>query len=396
MVSNRLNEMQASPIRRLNPYAAEARNKGKKIYGLNIGQPDVKTPDEYIDAIANFDEEVLAYTDSKGIPELVDAFATYYSENNINYSTDDIIVTNGGSEAILFTFLATCDPGDNVLIPEPYYTNYNSLAQIAQIEIVPITTTPENDFDLPGKEEITKLINSKTKAIMMTNPSNPTGKVYSNEEVDLIKDIALENDLFIIADEVYREFVYDGLEYTSFGSIEEIENNVVMTDSISKRYSACGARVGCIASKNKDFMAHMLKLAQSRLSVATLEQVGAASLINVDKDYFKEVNDEYKRRRDVVYSSLQEMDGVICNWPRGAFYVMAKLPVDDAEKFAIWLLTDFDIDNETVLVTPAENFYATEGMGKNEIRLSYCINVESLKKAMNILSEALKVYPGRI
>ncbi|NLL81698.1 MAG: pyridoxal phosphate-dependent aminotransferase [Tissierellia bacterium] len=395
MLSNRIKELEASPIRRLNPYAAEARKNGKKIYPLNIGQPDIKTPNEYKSAIENYEEKVLSYADSKGIPELINSFVEYYEKHNMNFTKDDIIITNGGSEALLFAFLALFDLGDNVLMPEPYYANYNSFMHIAGVNVTPITTKAEDDFALPSKEDILKLVTPKTKAILITNPSNPTGKVYSKEEIYLIKEVALEKNLYIIADEVYREFVYDGLEFTSFAHIEEINDNVVIIDSISKRYSACGSRIGCIASKNKELMANMLKLAQSRLSVATLEQIGAANLVNVDENYLKEVNDEYRNRRDVLYNSLQKMNGVICNNPQGAFYVIAKLPVKDAEKFAIWLLTDFHINNETVLITPAESFYATEGLGRDEVRISYCTNVEALTKAMYLLEEALKVYPDK-
>ena len=395
MLSNRINELKASPIRRLYPYAVEAKNNGKTIIPLNIGQPDIKTPNEYKTAIENFNDEVLSYADSKGIPVLIDSFVDYYNKHNMNFSKDDIVITNGGSEALLFSFLALLDHGDSILMPEPYYANYNSFARIAGINVIPITTKAEDDFALPHKEDILKLITPKTKAVLITNPSNPTGKVYTKEEINLIKDVALEKGLYIIADEVYREFIYDDLEFTSFAHIKGIENNVVIIDSISKRYSACGSRIGCVASKNKEIMANMLKLAQSRLSVATLEQIGAANLVNVDDNYLKEVNDEYCIRRNVLYKALQEMDGVICNNPQGAFYVIAKLPVKDAEKFAIWLLQDFDINNETILITPAEDLCATEGLGKDEVRISYCINIESLKKAMCLLDEALKVYPDK-
>ncbi|WFA09136.1 pyridoxal phosphate-dependent aminotransferase [Tissierella sp. Yu-01] len=395
MLSQRINKIQASPIRKLYPYAEEALNRGIVVYPLNIGQPDIKTPEEYLSAICNFDEEVISYANSKGIPQLINSFVKYYNNYEINFNSDDIIITNGGSEALLFTMLTLCDVGDEILIPEPYYSNYNSLAHIAGINIVPITTNAESGFSLPEKSAILNLVTSKTKAILITNPSNPTGKVYLKDEINLIREIALEKNLFIIADEVYKEFVYDGLEYISFAHFKDIEDRVIIPDSISKRYSACGARIGCIASKNKEIMKSMLKLAQSRLAVATLEQVGAANLINVPDSYMEEVKTEYCNRRDLVFNALQEMDGVICKKPSGAFYIVAKLPVVDAEKFAIWLLREFNVDNETILITPAENFYATDGLGRDEIRISYSINIESLKKAMNILKEALKVYPNK-
>ena len=394
--SQRIKNMQASPIRKLIPIADQVRDKGKKVYTLNIGQPDIKTPKEYFDAINNFKGEVLSYANSHGIPELLSAFVEYFKKHNINFSQDNIIITTGGSEALLFSLIALFDYGDDVLIPEPFYTNYNGFAQMVGVNVIPITTTSETGFSLPSKSDILKLITPKTKGILLSNPGNPTGKVYSKEEIHLLKDIALENNLYIISDEVYKEFVYDGLKFMSFADIKEIEDRVVIIDSISKRYSSCGARIGCIASKNQEIMAQVLKLAQGRLSVATLEQIGAASLVNVAASYIDEVKKNYSQRRDVVYNALQEMEGVVCKKPLGAFYVIAKLPVLDAEKFVIWLLKEFDIDNETVLLTPAENFYATKGLGKDEVRISYCLNINDLTKAMNIVKEALKVYPDKI
>jgi aspartate aminotransferase len=285
-----------------------------------------------------------------------------------------------------------CDYGDEILIPEPFYTNYNGFSTSAGVKVVPITTKAENGFDLPSKSEIEELITGKTKAILLSNPSNPTGKVYTEEEMNLIKEVAVENDIYIIADEVYREFVYDGLEYKSFAQLPEIEDRVILTDSISKRYSACGARIGCVASKNKKVTKEVLKLCQSRLCVATIEQVGAAGLIEVSKDYMKEAFIEYDKRRNIVFDALQDMEGVICKKPKGAFYITAKLPVENAEDFVRWLLTDYDIDNETVMFAPAEGFYATEGMGRDEIRISYVLKEEDLKKAMNILKQGLIDY----
>jgi aspartate aminotransferase len=391
-VSERIKSMQESPIRKLVPLSEEAKLKGKKVYHLNIGQPDIKTPDEFFQKVKNFDEEVLSYAFSQGIPELIDSFIQYYKSYGIEFEKDDILVTNGGSEAILFSLIAVCDYGDEILIPEPFYTNYNGFSTSAGVKVVPITTKAENGFDLPSKSEIEELITGKTKAILLSNPSNPTGKVYTEEEMNLIKEVAVENDIYIIADEVYREFVYDGLEYKSFAQLPEIEDRVILTDSISKRYSACGARIGCVASKNKKVTKEVLKLCQSRLCVATIEQVGAAGLIEVSKDYMKEAFIEYDKRRNIVFDALQDMEGVICKKPKGAFYITAKLPVENAEDFVRWLLTDYDIDNETVMFAPAEGFYATEGMGRDEIRISYVLKEEDLKKAMNILKQGLIEY----
>jgi aspartate aminotransferase len=394
--SERIQAMQASPIRKLIPYADEARKRGIKVYPLNIGQPDIKTPKEYFEAVCNFNNEVLAYANSHGIPELLNSFSEYYKSHEIDFNIDDIIITNGGSEALLFAFIAICDQGDEILIPEPFYTNYNGFAQMVGVKVIPITTKAEDGFNLPEKSEILKLITPKTKAILLSNPGNPTGKVYSKEEIELVKDIALENGLFVISDEVYKEFIYDGLEFSSFAHQVEIKDQVIIVDSISKRYSACGARIGCIASKNRELMAQVMKLAQGRLSVSTLDQVGAASLNRVSASYMEDVKKEYWKRRDVVFNALQEIDGVICKKPLGAFYVIAKLPVKDAEDYVKWLLSDFNMDNETVLLTPAENFYATPGLGRDEVRISYCLNIESLMKAMNIVKESLRVYPGRV
>lgn len=390
--SARIQSMQASPIRKLTPIATEAKKAGKKVYHLNIGQPDIPTPREFFDAVKNFDEKVLAYAVSEGIPELRESFSKYYKKCNIDFEPEDILVTNGGSEALLFTLLAVCDNGDEVLVPEPFYTNYNGFGAEAGIKRVPITTKAEDGFHLPSKEDIEKLITDKTRAILISNPSNPTGTVYTTDELNMLRDIVKEHDLYIIADEVYREFIYDGLDYKSFAQFDDLKDRVVITDSISKRYSACGARIGCIASKNKDLIAQILKLCQSRLCVPTIEQIGAAALVDVQSEYFESVAGEYKRRRDIVYNALSKMEGVICEKPHGAFYVVVKLPVENAEDFVVWMLKDFDIDNETVMMAPAEGFYATEGLGRDEVRISYCLNEESLEKAMKILDKGLKVY----
>lgn len=393
--SQRITTMQASPVRRLVPYAQAAKNKGKKVYHLNIGQPDIKTPKSFFTAVKNFDEEVLEYALSQGIPELIDAIRNYYTTYNMNFEKDEILITNGGSEALMFAFIAVADPGDEVLAPEPFYTNYNGFAEAVNVKVAPVTTKAENGFHLPSKEEIVSRVKPNTKAILLSNPGNPTGVVYTKEEVEMVAQIAIEHNLFIIADEVYREFVYDGLEYTSFGNIKSVEDRVIIVDSVSKRYSACGARIGSLACKNKELMAQILKLCQGRLCVPTLEQVGAVELYKTPNSYLEEVNQEYKKRRDVVFSALKEIDGIVCEEPKGAFYVVVKMPVDNAEKFIIWMLEEFDHEGETVMMSPAEGFYATPNMGIDEARIAYILKEEDLKRSMEILKIGLEKYPGR-
>lgn len=394
--SKRVTGMQSSPIRKLVPYAEAAKAEGKKIYHLNIGQPDIKTPSGFLDSIKKFAEDVIAYSTSHGSYELIDAMIGYYKGYNMNFERKNIIVTNGGSEALSFAFMAICDPEDEILVPEPFYANYNAFGSSVSVKMLPITTKAEKGFHLPPKEEILKKITSRTKGILLSNPGNPTGVIYTSEEMEMIADIAMEKELFIIADEVYREFVYDGLKYTSFGNIVRVEDRVIIVDSISKRYSACGARIGCIISKNDELMAQVMKLAQGRLCVPTLEQVGAVELYKTPASYLEEVNREYQSRRDILYSKLREMPGVICDEPKGAFYVVAKLPVDDAEKFVIWMLQEFHVNKETVMMAPAEGFYATPGLGRDEVRLAYVLKKEDLAKAMDILKVGLEAYPGRI
>ena len=390
--SERLSSMQESPIRKLAPFATAAKAEGVKVYHLNIGQPDIITPKGFFDKVKSFDNKVLEYAGSQGIPELIEAIRKYYTTYNMDFAKEDIIITNGGSEALLFSFMAVCDPGDNILVPEPFYTNYNGFSQCLNIKVKSVTTRAEEGFHLPSKEEIIAKIDDKTSAILVVNPGNPTGCVYTKEEVQMLADIAKEKDLWLIADEVYREFVYEGLEYTSFGNIKEVEDRVVIIDSVSKRYSACGARIGSIACKNKKFMAEVMKVCQGRLCVATLEQVGAAALYETPTSYFKEVNDEYRRRRDTLYDELMKAEGVICEKPMGAFYIVAKLPVENAEDFVAWTLKEFRRDGETVMCTPAEGFYSTPGLGKNEVRLAYVLKEEDLKRAGQLLREALEEY----
>ena len=390
-ISNRIQSVPSSTIMELLTFAAKAKKSGKKVYHLNIGQPDIKTPDGFFKAVKEFDGAVLEYSLSEGLPELIDAIKNYYKNYNINFENDEILITNGGSEALLFTMLSICDEGDNILVPEPFYSNYDNFAKAVGVTINPITTLAENGFHLPSKEEIVSKINSKTKAILFSNPGNPTGVVYTKKEIEMICDIAIENNLWIIADEVYREFIYEG-EYTSLGNIDRVQDKVIIVDSVSKRYSACGARIGCVSSKNKDYLSSMLKLCQARLSVPTLEQVGAIELYNTDNSYLKEVNEEYKSRRDVLYNELIKVPGVICEKPTGAFYIVAKLPVKNADHFTKWLLSDFDINGETVMPCPAEGFYMTPGLGVDEIRLAYVLNSKDLSKAAHLLKEGLEAY----
>ena len=393
-LSNRILGMQASPIRKLVPYANEAVKNGKKVYHLNIGQPDIKTPAGFFTAVKDFNQEVLAYADSKGDPNLIKKISEYYKTYNLDYEPEDIIITNGGSEALLFAIVACCDPGDSIMVVEPFYTNYNGFASEVSVNVEGIMTTAENGYRIPSKEEILSQLSDKVRCMIITNPSNPTGVVYTKEELQTLTEIAIEKDMFIIADEVYREFVYDG-EFTSFGSFENVKDLVIIIDSVSKRYSACGARIGCLASKNNEFIANVLKLCQGRLSVPTLDMIGSAALYDTPVSYFKEVNDEYKRRRDVVKEELGKIPGVVSSSPQGAFYVAAKLPVDDAEKFVIWCLQNFDYEGGTVMMAPLESFYAHSGHGVDEVRIAYVLNTEDLKKAIRIVGKALEVYPNR-
>ena len=393
--SNRITSMQASPIRRLVPYAEKARKAGKKVYPLNIGQPDIKTPPAFFEALGNFNKKVLAYDGSQGNPELIKAISNYYKTYNMDFQDDEILITNGGSEALLFAIIATCDAGDEVLVPEPFYTNYNGFASAVNVTVDGITTKAEEGFHLPKKEDLVKKIKPNTKSIILSNPGNPTGVVYTKDELKMLVDICIEHNLFILADEVYREFVYDGLEYISLGNFKEAEDRVIIIDSVSKRYSACGARIGSIASQNKDLIQEILKLCQGRLCVPTIEQIGAIELYKTPTDYFKEVNEEYTKRRDIVYGALQKMGGVICKEPKGAFYVSVKFPVDNAEKFIIWCLEEFDYNGETLMMAPLEGFYSTPGIGEDEARIAYILNTEELQKAMTVLDKALQAYPGR-
>ncbi len=393
--SNRVGSMQASPVRKLVPFANAAKKEGVKVYHLNIGQPDIKTPDGFMNAIRAFDQDVLKYADSVGSDELIEAMINYYKEYDIHFEPGELLITNGGSEALLFCMLSLCDDGDNILVPEPFYTNYNGFATCVDVKIKPITTKAENGFHLPSKEEILSRVDDKTRAILLSNPGNPTGAVYTREEMEMLAEVAIEKNLWIIADEVYREFVYDGLKYTSFGNLENVQDRVIIVDSVSKRYSACGARIGSLASKNKDFIAQVLKLCQGRLCVPTLEMIGAAELYRTPKSYLAEVNAEYCKRRDVLYNEIMKIDGLVCEKPTGAFYIEAKLPVENAEDFVIFMLNEFRHNGATTMATPSEGFYATPGLGRDEVRLAYILKEEDLKAAAECLKLGLEAYKAK-
>lgn len=388
--------MPASPIRKLVPFAEKAQAKGIEIFHLNIGQPDIATPETAINAMKNADIEVLEYSHSAGFETYRNKLANYYQKTGINVNSEDIIITTGGSEALIFGFMTTCDPGDEIIIPEPFYANYNGFAVIAGMNVVPVTASIENGFALPPIEEIENKITAKTKAIVICNPGNPTGYLYSKEELDKLAAIVKEHDIFLFADEVYREFCYDGATPHSVMNLKGIENNVIMIDSVSKRYSMCGARIGALVSKNKEIMSGVMKFAQARLSPPTIEQIGAEAALDTPLSYFDEVKSEYVERRNVLVDGLNKIPGVFCPKPRGAFYCVAKLPVDSSEKFCQWLLEEFEHEGNTVMLAPASGFYSTKGAGINEVRLAYVLNVESLRKAIKCLEIALSTYPGKV
>ncbi|MCF7925120.1 MAG: pyridoxal phosphate-dependent aminotransferase [Candidatus Izimaplasma sp.] len=395
-LSNRIQSMQASPVRKLVPIATKVKQQGKKVYHLNIGQPDIETPDVFMKAINDYDTRIIRYSFSQGEPDLIHAIQDYFARDNIHFSDDEILITNGGSEAATFATIATCDPNDEILVPEPFYTNYNGFTGEVNAIIKPITTYAENGFRLPDRKAIEALITPKTKAILFSNPGNPTGAVLTDDEMQMLADIAIDNDLYIISDEVYRGMAFDQLESKSMGSIKGIEDHLILLESVSKRYSACGARIGAIASKNKILMQNILKLCQARLCVATLEQIGAAALYRLPESYTKGIRKEYEKRRNIVHQTVNQINGVVCEKPQGAFYVIIKLPVVDAEHFVIWLLEHFDVNNETIMLAPAEGFYATKGLGKDEVRLAYVLNSEDMQKAMTILKLGLEAYPERL
>ena len=391
-LSQRALEIQASPIRKLMPYANQAKKNGIKVYQLNIGQPDIETPKAMMDAYHQFDEKVLAYGPSQGLDVYRQSLVKYYARHNIALTEDEIIVTTAGSEAIVFALSVVCNEDDEVIVPEPFYTNYNGFATMASIKLKPITTFAENGFALPDSSKFEALIGPKTKAIMLCNPGNPTGTVYSEEEILRVAKIAKKHKLFIISDEVYREFVYDGMKHFSIMHVPDFAENAILVDSVSKRYSACGARIGCIVSHNKELMAAVLKFAQARLCPATVDQLAANACVYLEDSYIEGIQKEYKKRRDIVFAELQKIPGCICVLPQGAFYLIPKLPIEDAEDFIIWMLRDFQIDKKTVMAAPAEGFYATPGLGRNELRIAYVLNEEDLRDAMHIFRTGLAEY----
>lgn len=395
VISNKANEMPASPIRKLVPYAEAAKKKGIKIYHLNIGQPDIVTPDTFLKAIKSADIKVLEYSHSAGNESYRKKLCNYYKGFNINIEPNEVIITNGGSEAISIAMMTCFNPGDEIIIPEPFYANYNGFSVAANVTVKPIKSSIESGFALPPISDFEKLITPKTKGIMICNPGNPTGYLYTKAELEALKDLVKKYDLFLLSDEVYREFCYDGKEYVSVMHLSGIENNVILLDSISKRYSACGARIGAMISKNKEVMSAALKFAQARLSPPSYGQIGAEAALDTPASYFAEVKKEYIARRDFVIDALNKIPGVFCPKPSGAFYCIARLPIDNADKFCQWLLEDFNFNQQTVMLAPATGFYSTPGSGINEVRLAYVLNLNDLNNAMICLKEALAKYPGK-
>lgn len=395
-ISDKGLSMPASPIRKLVPYSEEAKRKGRKVYHLNIGQPDIATPQVALNAIRNLQQTVLAYSHSAGNESYRKKLAGYYKSVDIHIDYTDLLVTTGGSEAVLFAFLTCLNPGEEVIAPEPFYANYNGFATSAGVKIVPVTSVIENDFALPPIEEIEKKITDKTKGILICNPNNPTGYLYSKKELLQLSEIVKKYDLYLFSDEVYREFCYDGLEHFSAMNLKGIEDNVIMMDSVSKRYSECGVRIGALVTRNKEVINTALKFAQARLSPPGLGQIVGEASIDTPPGYFRDVYDEYIGRRDFMVDALNKIPGVYCPKPKGAFYTVVKLPVDDADRFAQWILEDFEYENQTVMMAPASGFYSSKGAGKNEVRIAYVLNRDDLAKAMETLEKALEAYPGRV
>ncbi|MDB9963690.1 pyridoxal phosphate-dependent aminotransferase [Vicingaceae bacterium] len=393
-ISDRGLNMPESPIRKLVPFADKARSKGVEVIHLNIGQPDIKTPKVALDAVKNISMDVYAYSHSAGNESYRKGLAKYYDNISKGVSFEDVMVTTGGSEALAFAFTACLNLGDEVIIPEPFYANYNGFAEAAGVTVVPISSSIESGFALPKIEEFEKNITSKTKAILICNPGNPTGYLYSQEELNKLRDIVKKHDLYLFADEVYREFCYDGKEHHSLLNLEEIEDNVIVVDSVSKRYSMCGVRIGAMVSRNKEVMKAALKLAQARLSPPLLGQIAGEAALQTPNRYFEKVSKEYVERRDILVDGLNSIDGVFCPKPGGAFYAVAQFPVKDSDKFCQWMLEEFELKGETVMMAPASGFYSTPGKGKNEVRLAYVLEKDKLKKAIRCLKEALKINPN--
>lgn len=391
--SNRIIQLKESPIRKLMPTAIKALDFGKKIYYLNIGQPDIQTPNSFFDAINNFQMHTLKYAHSRGNHDLIKEVISYYHTFNIHLKTNNIIVTNGASEAISFAISVICNPSDEVLLPEPYYVNTANFIDQLAVKVKPIPTQEANGYHLPSKDKIESLINEKTKAILVTHPNNPTGTVYTDDELNMLKDIAIKHDLFIISDEVYKTITFDGLIASSFGTIsEELDQRLILIDSVSKRYSACGARIGTLISKNEQFMKYAMKLAEARLSVSTIDQIASIELYKMDKTYYKDIAKEYEKRRNAVLKALKAIPDIGFSHPEGAFYILVTLPIENAEHFAKWLLESFDYNNETVFVAPAKDFYLESNQGKNKIRIAYVYEENILTHAIDILHKGLDKY----
>jgi len=395
-ISDKGRAMPPSPIRKLAPYADEAKRQGRKVYHLNIGQPDIPTPEAALNAIRKLELKVIEYSHSAGNESYRRKLAGFYKSLGINVEYTDLLITTGGSEAILFAFNSCLNPGDEVITPEPFYANYNGFATSAGIKIVPVTSYIKDDFALPPISEIEKKITPRTKGIIVCSPNNPTGYLYSKEEFLQLREIVLKHDLYLFSDEAYREFCYDGASHFSAMNLEGAGDNVIMFDSVSKRYSECGVRIGALVTKNKEVISTALKFAQARLSPPGLGQIAGEASIDTPAEYFIEVNAEYTARRNYMVEALNKIPGVYCPKPKGAFYTVVKLPVDDSDRFAQWLLEKFEYNNQTVMVAPASGFYSTPGLGKNEVRIAYVLKIDDLKKAMEVLAQALKVYPGRI
>jgi aspartate aminotransferase len=394
-LATRAVEMPASPIRRLAPLAVAASRAGKRVYGLNIGQPDIPAPAEILARLREFDEPNIAYGPSEGLPEFISAVRRYYAGWDLEVSEEEIFVTTGGSEALLFVFAAIADPGEEVVVFEPFYTNYSGFAGLVGVRTVPVRTRVEDGYHLPPREEIEQRIGPKTRGVVLCSPNNPTGTVYTDEELETVGEICRRHGLFLVSDEVYREFTYDGRRHRSALTLDGLEQQVILTDSLSKRVSLCGARIGWITTRNRELLGGILKFGQARLCPPTLGQYIGAALVDVPESYLREVIAEYQARRDLVYGALTEMPGVFVRKPEGAFYVSARLPVDDAQRFAEFMLSDFEVEGETVMVAPGDGFYATPGLGRDEARIAYVLKRGDLTRAMRIISLALEAYPGR-
>ena len=391
-ISKRANEAQFSPIRKFVPFLEETKKRGIKVFELHIGQPDLETPKEILREIRNFKGKILPYTNSLGIPEIRLAWQKYYKDFNIDFDISEILITAGGSEAILFAFATICSPGEEIIVFEPFYTNYNGYASLAGIKLVPVKTLAENGFHLPERKEIENKIGKKTRGILICNPNNPTGTVYTKEELKMIAKIAKARNLFILSDETYREFVYDGEKHYSMMDFPEVRDRVILLDSVSKKFNACGTRIGCLASKNKKVIEGATKFAQARLSVAIVEQRAVIPLLKNSKKYTRKIAAEYRKRRDTVFSALKKIPDVFCSKPKGAFYITVKLPIKDSDDFAKWLLMKFSFEGKTVMVAPASGFYATRGLGQNEIRIAFVLSSAKLKEAMEVFKIGLEKY----